>query len=143
MKNPKIIGFYGESNTGKTTLITKITQRLNSENFKIATVKITYKDIGIDKKGKDTWRYCKAGSNLVVLSSPVETSYIIKEQTTIKKIIDQIKKFGKYDFILIEGLNSPDIPKIKIGDIPERQNTIFNYKDDFEEVIKIIKKCRC
>lgn len=139
MKNSMILGFYGESNTGKTTLITKIIERLVSESLTVATVKITDKKIGLDKEGKDTWRHSEAGSKLVVLSSPNETDFILKENININEVIQQINRLGEYDIILIEGAKNPDIPKIRIGEIPERENTILTYKDDFEEIIKTIK----
>jgi molybdopterin-guanine dinucleotide biosynthesis protein B len=139
MTNPKIIGFYGESNTGKTTLIEKIIKRIKSEGLKVATVKITDKEIEIDEEGKDTWRHSQAGSDLIVLSSPIETDFILKEKRDINEIIQNINDIGKYDIILVEGAKSKEIPKIRIGEIQERENTILTYKDDFEEVIKLIK----
>ena len=139
MRNPKIIGFYGESNTGKTTLIEKIIKRLKSEGLKVATVKITDKEIEIDEEGKDTWRHSQAGSDLIVLSSPIETDFILKEERDINEIIQNINNIGDYDIILVEGAKNNDIPKIRIGEIPERENTILTYKDDFEELIKLIK----
>lgn len=139
MKNSMVLGVYGESNTGKTTLITKIIERLVSESLTVATVKITDKETGLDKEGKDTWRHSEAGSKLVVLSSPNETDFILKENRNINEVIQQINRLGEYDIILIEGAKSPDIPKIRIGEIPERENTILTYKDDFEAIIKTIK----
>jgi ABC-type dipeptide/oligopeptide/nickel transport system ATPase component len=43
MMKPFVLGFYGESGTGKTTLIVDIISRLKSQGFKIASVKITDK----------------------------------------------------------------------------------------------------
>ena len=139
MKNPMILGFYGESDTGKTTLITKIIERLVSENLTVATVKITDKKIGLDKENKDTWRHSEAGAKLVVLSSPIETDFILKENRNIKEMIQKINRLGEYDIILIEGAKSPEIPKIRIGEITERENTILTYQDNFEEIITKIK----
>lgn len=139
MKNPTVLGFYGESDTGKTTLITKIIERLVAEGLTVATVKITDKEIGMDAKGKDTWRHSEAGSKLVVLSSPIETDFILKERKSINEVIQHINWLGEYDVILVEGAKDSDIPKIRIGDTPERENTILTYKDDFEEIIKTIK----
>jgi molybdopterin-guanine dinucleotide biosynthesis protein B len=139
MKNPAIIGFYGKSNTGKTTLITQIIRRLTKENYRIATIKITDKKIGIDKEDTDTWKHAQAGSELIVFSSPYETDYIVKEKQLTKEIINKIKKMGKYDIILVEGVHEKDIPKIRIGDIEERDNTILKYDGDFEKLIKILK----
>ena len=83
MKNSVVFGFYGKSNTGKTSLIVKVIKRLTDEKFKVATVKITDKNIGIDTEGKDTWKHNQAGSKIVVLSSPIETGFIIKQNMDI------------------------------------------------------------
>ena len=67
MVNQTVFGFYGSSNTGKTTLIVNIIKNLTDEGFNVATVKITDKNISSDTKGKDTWKFSKAGSKIVVL----------------------------------------------------------------------------
>ena len=105
----------------------------------IATVKITDKNIRLDTKGKDTWQHTEGGSKLTILSSPVETDFIIKSSKKINEIIDYILKFDEFDVILIEGINDRKTPKIRIGDIKPRENTIITYKGDFNHLIKIIK----
>lgn len=140
MKNPAVFGFYGKSNTGKTSLIEKIIKKLNKERYKVATIKNTDKKIGIDNKDKDTWKHSSSGAKLVVLSSPVETDFIIKEKTSTIDIIQNITEFGYYNVILIEGANDSFIPKIRLGDIEERENTIINYKNNFEVIYNIIIK---
>jgi molybdopterin-guanine dinucleotide biosynthesis protein B len=140
MKDPLIIGFYGKSDSGKTTLITDIIKKLKTEFHNVATVKITDKKIGIDKKGKDTWKHAKSGANLVVFKTEVETDFILKQTKTEKEIIEQIKKIGDYDIIILEGSKHKEIPKIRIGNIEERENTIFNYSNDFQKLIDFIKK---
>jgi len=135
-----VIGIYGESGSGKTSLIIKLINRLKKERYKIACIKITDKIINIDTKAKDTWKYAEAGSKLVVLSSKNETDFLIKNKLEIKKVIDQIDSLDKYDLIIIEGANDDFTPKIRLGNIKERKNTIQTYKGDFEELIKTIKK---
>lgn len=142
MKNPSVIGIYGESNTGKTTLMEHIIKRLIEDRYKIATIKISDKLIGIDTEGKDTWKHAQAGSKLVVFSTPIETDYLIKENKKITEILKQINNLGEYDFVLVEGTNDKIIPKIRIGNIAERDNTIYTYEGDFKELIKIIMKLR-
>jgi len=142
MKNPTVLGFYGESDTGKTSLIVKLIKRLNKDGYKIAAVKITDKKIGIDKKEKDTWKYNEAGSKLTILSSPIETDFITKENIEIDKIFKQINNFGRYDFVFIEGAHDKKTKKIRLGNIKERENTIMSYKGDFNALMKFIKKKR-
>ena len=140
MKKPAIIGFYGESNTGKTTLIVDLIEQLTSDGCNVATVKITDKNIGIDTEGKDTWKYAEAGANLVVFKTPMETDYIVKQNQTEKEIIAQIKQMGNYDIILIEGSKDKEIPKIRMGNIEKRENTVFTYSNDSQQLMDFIKK---
>ena len=140
MSVPAIFGFYGSSNTGKTTLIVKIIEKLAKEGYKVATIKKTDKKIGIDKKEKDTWKHGQAGAKLVVFSSPCETDFIVKENMKTKDIIQNISEMGCHDAILVEGAHDSSIPKIRLGDIEERDNTIGYYQDNFEEIFKLIKK---
>jgi len=139
MKFPILFGFYGESNSGKTSLIIKIVKKLGDEGYKISAVKITDKKISIDTKGKDTWKYSRAGSKLTVLSSPIETDYMLKENKGMAEIIQHIKELGEYDLIIVEGAHDKNIPKIRIGNIPERENTLLTYNGDFEAIINLIK----
>lgn len=140
MSQPAVFGFYGSSNTGKTTLIVKIIEKLTKEGYKVATIKKTDKKIDIDKKDKDTWKHGQAGARLVVLSSSHETDFIVKENMKIDDIIQSISKMGYYDVIIVEGARDSSIPKIRLGDIEERDNTIGYYQDNFEEIFKLIKK---
>jgi len=139
MKHPAVFGFYGESNTGKTSLIESIISKLTEEGFKIATVKITDKKIGIDSNGKDTWRHSKAGSKLVILSSPIETDFLFKNKQNLDEILQHINEFGEYDLVIVEGANDKTTPKIRIGNKPERENTILTYDGNFKELINTIK----
>jgi len=139
MKESAVFGIYGASDSGKTSLIIKLVKQLTNEGFRVATVKITNKNIGIDTIGKDTWKHGQAGSKLVVLSSPVETSLLFKEKKDLDTILKYIHGLGSYDVILIEGANDKDTPKIRLGDIPERENTIFTYNGDYNSLYEIIK----
>lgn len=140
MKKPIVFGFYGESDTGKTSLIEKVIKKLNNDGCKVAALKITDKKIGMDTTGKDTWRYSQAGSKLAVLSSQIETDFVFKENKTIDEILEIISGLRYYDIVLVEGIHDNDIPKIRIGNIKERENTIISYKDDFIGLINTIKK---
>jgi molybdopterin-guanine dinucleotide biosynthesis protein B len=139
MKRPAVIGFYGKSNSGKTTLIVEIIKRLTNEDIKVATIKITDKKIGIDTDGKDTWKYSKAGSELVVFSSSNETDFLLNENMGVNEILNHIEVLGEYDIVIVEGARDKNIPKIRLGDITERENTIFTYAGDLDRLIKIIK----
>lgn len=56
------------------------------------------------------------------------------------EIIRRITEFGCYDLILVEGADDPSIIKIQIGAGKKRENTIASYEDNFNEILKIIKR---
>lgn len=140
MKKPLVLGFYGNSGSGKTNLIKKLIRELTKEGYKIAAVKVTNKKISIDTKGKETWEFAKSGAKLVVFKTGNETSYLLKTFQDENKVIESIKKFFEFDVILIEGSVEKDIPKIKIGNCKEREGTLFEYRNNFEKVISFIKQ---
>jgi molybdopterin-guanine dinucleotide biosynthesis protein B len=137
---PFVIGLYGKSNSGKTTLINKIIKCLSKDGIKIAAIKITDKSLEIDEKGKDTWNFSSSGVDLAILSSRNETDYIYKKFLNFDQIYRVINKIDKFNLILIEGVNEDKIPKIRLGDIEIRKNTIFTYDGDFENLINNLKK---
>ena len=139
MTKPDVIGFYGKSNTGKTTLIVEIIKRLTAEGLKVATVKITDKNIGIDSDEKDTRKYRKAGSELIIFSSPTETDFLHRKSIETSKILKYIEDQGNYNIILVEGVRDKNIPKVRLGDITERENTLITYDGNFERLLKMIK----
>jgi len=136
---PIVFGIYGVSNSGKTNLIVELVKTLKFQGFKVAAVKKSDKNIGIDTNGKDTYKYGEAGSDLVVFSSPVETDFLIKNEMDEDEIVQNIKKMLDVDIILVEGCIAEDVPKIKIGNIADRKNTIMVYENNFEQILNMIK----
>ena len=114
MNNQVIIGFYGFSNTGKTTLITSIIRHLSVKKYKVASIKQTTHSYSIDSPGKDTWKHARAGSDLVCFQTMVETSFIIKQELSFEKIKEIISCIGDYDVILVEGARDKHIQKIRV-----------------------------
>jgi molybdopterin-guanine dinucleotide biosynthesis adapter protein len=135
-----VFGIYGYSDTGKTTLIVKLVEQLVKEGYLIATIKQTKKTISIDTKKKDTWMHHSAGAELVVFSSICETDFLLNKSMSTSEIIRRITEFGCYDLILVEGADDPCIPKIQIGVGKKRANTIISYENNFNEILKIIKR---
>ena len=136
MNPPIVIGFYGKSNTGKTTLIIEIIKHFVEKGLKIASIKISDKKISIDSEGKDTWKHIISGSVLTVFSSKVETDFLVKETYKLSDIINNINLFGIYDLIIVEGANDKKTPKIRIGNIKKRENTIKTFNGDISEIKK-------
>ncbi len=140
MSTSTVFGIYGYSDSGKTSLIVKLVEQLIKEGYLIATIKQTKKAISMDIKRKDTWRHQDAGAELVVFSSICETDFLLNKSMSTSEIIRRITEFGCYDIILVEGADDPSIPKIQIGTGKKRENTIASFENNFNEILKIIKR---
>lgn len=134
----RIIGFYGYSKSGKTTLIEKTINHLKQAGYAVAAIKQSDKSIRIDHEGKDTSRFSDAGAVAVALSTPAGTSIIFNNELEIRKLTAIMMGYIKPDFLLVEGAREEWIPKIRIGEIGERANTVWSYNGSFDDLIKII-----
>jgi len=138
MNYPAVFGFYGPSNAGKTTLLTKLIQQFTNDGFSIAAVKITDKELAMDVKGKDTWKYRQAGASVTVLSSCNETDYLVYDRHDTSTIVQAICSVRVFDVVFVEGADDPQIPKIRLGECKKREQTLFTYHDNFEELVTFI-----
>ncbi|HOJ00959.1 MAG TPA: molybdopterin-guanine dinucleotide biosynthesis protein MobB [Anaerolineaceae bacterium] len=136
---PWILGFYGRSGIGKTYLVKKIVAQLVKEGFQVAVVKISDKAISIDTEGKDTFLYGQAGAGTVVFSSAIETAFLIKEPLSSRAVVDLLGQNKAYEYIFIEGALEAWIPKVRLGDMPLRENTVLTYAGDYDTLFSQIK----
>jgi len=141
MTNAAIIGVVGYHNTGKTTLICKLIERLTERGYSVSTIKNIPKDgFSMDIEGKDTWRHGKSGAGLVVASTSGETSFIVKNGMPFEDILRTMDNMTSPDVILVEGHKTEDIPKIVLGDI-EMDGGGRRYDpdaDDFEAILDYV-----
>ncbi len=128
----------GESNSGKTELVEKMIKELKSKDYKVATLKHTTGDYSIDEEGKDTWRHKKAGSDLVIFSTPSETSFLYDKELDLENVFEESDIEDKYDVLIIEGMKNIDIPKVVIGDLDS--NYDFLYDDNLDDIIEWIEE---
>lgn len=105
------IAFTGPSNSGKTTLIVKVANILQDMGNKVAIVKHDPKDkASFDKEGKDSFKFSQTGADVAVVS-PNKTTYFKKSTSSIDEMIAM---FVDFDYLLVEGLKTLDLPRIAI-----------------------------
>ncbi len=132
-----IFGIYGLRNAGKTTLLESLTRKLVNDGYKVATVKCATVNISIDKKGKDSWRHKEAGAVSVCVSGKNETAFIMEAVSGFSDIISTLQNLSHPDVILVEGCEIQGVPKIAVGDVEEREGTIFRYERDNDNLPEI------
>ncbi len=105
------VAFSGPSNSGKTTLVAKISTILKERGFKVAIIKHDPKDKAVfDKEGKDSYKFYQTGADVAVLSS-TRTTFFKQEGSSLSQTI---KLFDDFDFLLVEGLKTLSLPRISI-----------------------------
>lgn len=111
MNHIPVIGFAAFSGTGKTTLIEKLVLELKRQGYRIAVIKHDAHRFEIDKEGKDSWRFAKAGADMTLISSAEKTAVIEQRERTFEQNLSMIHDV---DVILVEGYKQENIPKIGI-----------------------------
>ena len=112
MSKIPVIGFAAYSGTGKTTLIEKIVLRLTAMGIKTAVIKHDSHSFEIDKEGKDSYRFTKAGSVVTVISSAEKTAFIEQRPLGLEDIL---KSIHDVDMILVEGYKHSGISQIGLA----------------------------
>jgi molybdopterin-guanine dinucleotide biosynthesis protein B len=109
MKN-LAVAFSGPSNSGKTSLIIKISNTLR-DTHQIAIVKHDPGDKAtFDQKGKDSWKFEQTGAEVLV-ASPTRTTFFSQKRKDLDEII---RVFGEFDLLLVEGLKTLPLPRLSI-----------------------------
>ena len=110
--------FTGASNSGKTTLICKISKALKKRGFKVAIIKHDPKDkavfdTALNEFGepKDSAKFFESGADVAVLS-PKRTSIFKRADNT--GLSDILGLFSQFDYLLIEGFKNLPLPRISV-----------------------------
>ena len=109
-----IISIVGRSNTGKTTLIEKLVPELSRRGYRVAVIKHAARGFEIDREGKDSWRYKKAGTYKIVLISPKELALmeVFEREYNVEELMDLYIKDA--DVVLLEGHKDNPYPRIEM-----------------------------
>ena len=115
-----ILSIVGTSDSGKTTLITKIVPILKEKGLRVAVVKHhAHGDFEIDKEGKDSWKIYNSGADILI-SSPVKMAFIRRaENDNLDWIYERYLK-GDYDIVLTEGFSRAGKDRIVVVDKAEK-----------------------
>ncbi len=136
----KIIAFSGPSNSGKTTLITKLAQIFIKQGLKIIIIKHDPSDKAqFDFNGKDSFKFFQSGAEVMVLS-PKRTTFFSHYS---KGILESLKMAGGFDLCLVEGLKSLDLPRISVfcKEVDESYFAFSNAVASYENITHETLEC--
>lgn len=99
----------GYKNSGKTTLVCALIERLRDQGYTVAVIKHDHHGFEMDHPNTDTWRQRQAGANAVAITSGNRTARIVEQGSDLQELV---KSFEGYDYILVEGFKHEHYPKV-------------------------------
>lgn len=108
----KVISVRGLTHSGKTTVIETIISGLRRRGYSVGSVKeIHYEAFAMDQPGTNTDRHKQAGAQLVTALGMAETDILYQEKLPLRKLLAHYD----HDYVILEGVDDPAIPKIVTG----------------------------
>lgn len=108
-RRPIIFQIIGYKNTGKTTLVCRLTSLLKEAGYKVGTIKHDAHEFRMDHPGTDTWKHQQSGADMTAISSPAGTALLSRQSSTLGQLIQLM---ADADYVLVEGFKQEDYPKI-------------------------------
>ena len=108
----KPVCIVGPRESGKTTLVERLTTRL-SDRGRVATVKHIDCEPDIDTSGKDTHRHRSAGAGETYGIAEDGQWFATGECRSLGETLDELAI--RYDYVIVEGYSNADLPTIALG----------------------------
>lgn len=108
----KILTVNGITRSGKTTTVEAIIKELKKRKYSVGSIKdIHFEAFTMDRENTNTFRHHQAGADMVVAKGVHETDVLIYKALDIERIFD----FFDHDWLICEGVENANIPKIITG----------------------------
>jgi len=110
----KTVSFVAaSSNSGKTTLIEKVVRILKDRGLRVAVIKHASKGFELDRPGKDSWRFRKAGADAVMLVGPDDVA--LMKKTERQPSSEELELWaGDVDIVIREGFKQEGSNRIEV-----------------------------
>ena len=106
-----VISFVGRHNSGKTTVLTQVLEKLQLMGIKSAVIKHSHHMLTPDDS--DSGKLFAAGAQQVYLSTPHETlTYRREEEKSLETMIAEVRP--PVDIVLLEGYKQSSYPKVEV-----------------------------
>lgn len=111
MSTRKVFAVSGVKNSGKTTLLEKLTAELTARGLRVAAVKHDGHSFEPDRPGADTFRLLEAGAMGAAVFDGEKFQLVKRIPVTEEELI---ALFPEADLILLEGFKHSSWPKIEV-----------------------------
>jgi molybdopterin-guanine dinucleotide biosynthesis protein B len=127
-----LFGIAGWSNSGKTTLIEKLTRHFSDRGLRVATIKHTHHKFDIDAPGSDTDRHRAAGAAETAIVSGSRVAIVEEIDAAGEPALNAVaERLSPADVILVEGYKSSAIPKIEVRRAAVASEKLLAVNDPF------------
>ena len=110
-----LLGIAGWKDSGKTSLLVRLTAELTARGYAIATVKHAHHGVDVDRPGTDSFRHREAGAGQVLLTSGSRWALMRELRGAPEPgLAEALALLGPCDLVLIEGYRREAFPKIEI-----------------------------
>ncbi len=106
-----VFQFVALSGTGKTTFLEKLVAELKARGLRVGVYKHDGHEFEIDRPGKDSWRFTRAGADVTLLSSAGKAVIMENRPVPPEELADRI---DNVDILLVEGYKAGPWCKIAL-----------------------------
>jgi molybdopterin-guanine dinucleotide biosynthesis protein B len=111
----RVFGLAGWSNSGKTTLITRLLPALIGRGLSVSTVKHAHHGFDMDRPGKDSWLHREAGAGEVVIASAERWVLMHELRGSQEPVLYELAaRMAPVDLLIVEGFKSYPHPKLEL-----------------------------
>ena len=103
---PTVIAIVGRSDSGKTTLITRLLPELKRRGLRVGVAKHCPHGFDLDRPGKDSWNFTEAGADGIFLISPKQIGLIRRVDRSVPLHLLLENYFSGLDLVILEGLGA-------------------------------------
>ena len=97
---PRVFSFIAWSGTGKTTYLEGLIAALKARGARVAAVKHDAHRFALDREGKDSWRFARAGADVVAIADGEKCAVMDYRPRSLADILAQLRDV---DLVLVEG----------------------------------------
>ena len=97
---PKVFSFVAWSGTGKTTYLEGLISALKDRGLRVAAVKHDAHRLSLDTEGKDSWRFARAGADVVAVADAEKCAVMEYRPVSLDGLLS---RFRDVDVVLVEG----------------------------------------
>jgi len=97
---PRVFSFIAWSGTGKTTYLEALIAALKKKGLRVAAVKHDGHRLDLDREGKDSWRFARAGADVVAVADGEKCAVMEYRPRSLAEIVSGLRDV---DVILVEG----------------------------------------